>query len=256
MKVVILAGGYGTRLAEETDVKPKPMVEIGGRPILWHIMKLYAAFGHAEFIVCLGYKGYVIKEFFSNYFLHTSDVTFNLRTNDLRIHRSAAEPWTVTLVDTGAHTATGGRLARVREHVGNETFCMTYGDGVSNVDINALIAFHRAQGVRATVTAVRPPARFGALEISESRVTAFHEKPVGEGGLISGGFFVIDPSVLDLIEGDDTVWEREPLETLARERQLAAYEHYGFWHPMDTVRDKLMLENLWSSGNAPWKQWA
>jgi glucose-1-phosphate cytidylyltransferase len=255
VKVVILAGGTGTRLAEETDVKPKPMVEIGGHPILWHIMKMYEFYGHTDFIVCLGYKGYVIKEYFSNYFLHTSDVTFDLRTNTMTTHRSTSEPWTVTLVDTGARTATGGRLARVREHLGDGTFCMTYGDGVSDIDISSLICFHRAQGTRATVTAVQPPARFGAVEIAAARVTAFHEKPVGEGGLISGGFFVLEPSVIDLIEGDDIVWEREPLETLAGGHELAAYEHRGFWQPMDTLRDKLLLEKLWDSGEAPWKRW-
>jgi glucose-1-phosphate cytidylyltransferase len=256
VKVVILAGGYGTRLAEETEIKPKPMVDIGGRPILWHIMKLYSAFGHNDFIVCLGYKGYVIKEYFSNYFLHMSDVTFDLRSNSMTVHHNAAEPWSVTLIDTGAATQTGGRLKRVREHLGDATFAMTYGDGVADIDLDALLEFHRSQGARATVTAVRPPARFGALEVDESRVTAFHEKPLGDGGWISGGFFILEPAVIDLIEGDATAWEREPLEALAAAGQLAAFQHGGFWHPMDTLRDKLFLENLWASGNAPWNLWA
>ena len=256
MKVVILAGGYGTRLAEETEIKPKPMVDIGGRPILWHIMKLYSAFGHNDFIVCLGYKGYVIKEYFSNYFLHMSDVTFDLRSNSMTVHHNAAEPWSVTLIDTGAATQTGGRLKRVREHLGDSTFAMTYGDGVADIDLDRLVEFHRFQGARATVTAVRPPARFGALEVDESRVTAFHEKPLGDGGWISGGFFILEPAVIDLIEGDATAWEREPLEALAAAGQLAAFQHGGFWHPMDTLRDKLFLENLWASGNAPWNLWA
>ena len=255
MKVVILAGGYGTRLAEETEVKPKPMVEIGARPILWHIMKTYSHYGLNEFVICLGYKGYVIKEYFSNYFLHMSDVTLDLRRNEVKVHHNTAEPWSVTLIDTGTNTATGGRLARVREHIGDETFCFTYGDGVGDVPIDKTIAFHREQKARATVTAVQPPARFGALEISEQRVTAFHEKPLGEGGWISGGFFVCEPSVIDLIEGDDTVWERGPLETLSRGGELAAYIHGGFWHPMDTLRDKLFLERMWSAGEAPWKVW-
>jgi len=255
MKVVILAGGLGTRLAEETEIKPKPMVEIGGRPILWHIMKRYASYGHNEFVICLGYKGYLIKEYFSNYVLHMSDVTFDLRTNAIRVHHNQSEPWTVTLVDTGSATQTGGRLKRVRDHIGDETFCYTYGDGVADIDLNALIDFHKKQKVRATVTAVQPPARFGALEIDRQRVTAFHEKPLGEGGWISGGFFVLEPSVVDLIEGDATVWEREPLETLAASGQLAAYLHSGFWHPMDTLRDKLILDNLWGSGQAPWRRW-
>ena len=255
MKVVILAGGYGTRLAEETEVRPKPMVEIGGRPILWHIMKIYASFGHTDFIICLGYKGYVIKEYFSNYFLHMSDVTFDLRTNAMRVHHNESEPWTVTLVDTGATTMTGGRLKRVRKHLGDEPFCFTYGDGVADIDITSLERFHRDQKVRATVSAVRPPARFGALELEDERVTAFHEKPIGEAGWINGGYFILEPSVIDLIADDTTSWEREPMEALATSGQLAAYLHDGFWHPMDTLRDKLVLENLWASGSAPWKRW-
>lgn len=255
VKVVILAGGYGTRLAEETEVRPKPMVEIGGRPILWHIMKGYSHYGLNDFVICLGYKGYMIKEYFSNYFLHMSDVTYDLRTNEMQVHHNTAEPWRVTLVDTGLKTMTGGRLRRVRDHIGDGTFCFTYGDGVGNIDIQQLIAFHRKQRVRATLTAVRPPARFGAVVLDDVHVSAFQEKPAGEGGWISGGFFVLEPDVIDLIAEDETVWEREPLETLARERQLAAYVHDGFWQPMDTLRDKLQLENLWATDSAPWKVW-
>ena len=256
MKAVILAGGLGSRLSEETLVKPKPMVEIGGRPILWHLMKIFTAYGITEFIVCLGYRGYVVKEFFANYFLHTSDVTFDLRTNEMEVHEQHAEPWRVTLVDTGADSMTGGRLARVRQYLENEeAFIMTYGDGLSDVDIGALVAFHRQHGRLATVTAVTPPSRFGALEVDGGQVTRFKEKPAGEGSLINGGFFVLSPRVIDLIEGDHTVWETTPMETLVAQEQLSAFHHSGFWLPMDTLRDKLQLEKLWSTGNAPWKIW-
>jgi glucose-1-phosphate cytidylyltransferase len=231
------------------------MIEIGGRPILWHIMKIYAQHGLTEFVICLGYKGYVIKEYFANYFVHMSDVTINLRTNEMQIHNIAAEPWKVTLVDTGLDTSTGGRLKRVREHVGDERFCFTYGDGVGDVDITALVRFHEAQNVRATVTAVRPPGRFGAIELDGDRVAAFHEKPLGDGGWISGGFFVAEPSVFDLIEDDATSWELGPLSELASSKSLAAYLHAGFWHPMDTTRDRRYLEGLWSADAAPWKVW-
>ena len=255
MKLVILAGGLGTRLSEETELRPKPMVEIGGRPILWHIMKIYSTYGVNEFVVCLGYKGYVVKEYFLNYFLHSTDVTIDVATNTIDYHHSRAEPWRVTLVDTGAETMTGGRLKRVREHVGDAPFCMTYGDGVSDIDIAGLIAFHREHGLAATVTAVRPPGRFGALEMRESAVDAFVEKPHGDGSWINGGFFVLDPSVIEGIEGDDTIWERGPLEGLARDGELRAFKHEGFWRPMDTLRDRRELEELWASGHAPWKAW-
>lgn len=255
MKTVILAGGAGTRLSEETVVRPKPMVELGGRPILWHILKHYSHFGINEFVICLGYKGYAIKEYFANYFLHSSDVTIHLRTNELKVHQNTSEPWTVTLVDTGESTATGGRLRRVREHIGDSTFCFTYGDGISNVDIAALLAFHREQQTAATLTAVQPPGRYGVVDIQADKIHAFAEKPPGDGGWINGGFFVLEPRVLDRIDGDETWWEREPLETLARDGQLSAFRHHGFWHPMDTMRDKLHLEELWSSGRAPWKVW-
>lgn len=256
MKAVILAGGMGTRLAEETTVRPKPMVEIGGKPILWHIMKIYASHGINEFVICLGYKGYMIKEYFANYFLHTSDVTFDMASNRMEVHERHAEPWRVTLIDTGDSSRTGGRLRRVRSHVENEeNFCFTYGDGLGNVDISAAIAFHRKQGVSATVTAVTPPGRFGALEISGERVLAFREKPGGDGGWINGGFFVLSPSVLALIDGDDCMWEAEPIERLSQSGQLAAWKHDGFWQPMDTLRDKNHLEALWASGAAPWKRW-
>lgn len=255
MKAVILAGGLGSRLSEETIVRPKPMVELGGRPILWHIMKIYSHFGINDFVVCLGYKGYMIKEYFANYFLHMSDVTINLRNNELKVHQSSSEPWTVTLVDTGEETMTGGRLKRARAHVNEETFCFTYGDGVSDVDIKALIAFHREQGSFATLTAVQPPGRFGVIDMDEERIRAFAEKPPGEGSWINGGFFVLEPAIFDYIEGDQTTWEREPLERLARDGHLSAYKHAGFWQPMDTLRDKILLENLWNSGNPPWKVW-
>jgi len=256
LKTVILAGGLGTRLSEETVIRPKPMVELGGRPILWHIMKLYAHFGINDFVVCLGYKGYTIKEYFANYFLHNSDVTINLRNNELKVHQNSSEPWSVTLVDTGDDTATGGRLRRVRQHVDGETFCFTYGDGLADVDIAALIAFHRQKKTHATLTAVQPPGRFGVIDIEEDKIRDFAEKPPGDGSWINGGFFVLEPEVFDLIEGDATSWEREPLETLARSGQLSAFRHSGFFHPMDTMRDRAHLDALWSSERAPWKVWA
>lgn len=257
MKAVILAGGLGTRLAEETGVRPKPMVEIGGQPILWHVMKIYLAHGIRDVIVCCGYKGYVIKEYFSNYLLHTSDLTIDMRENITQIQNRRTEPWRVTLVDTGETTLTGGRLKRVREYIGNETFCFTYGDGVADVNITELISFHREQGAMVTLTATTPPGRFGAisLEKDQVRIEAFREKPDGDGAWINGGFFVVEPKALDLIEGDHTTWEREPLEKLAAAGELAAYRHRGFWHPMDTLRDKTYLESLWNSGKAPWKVW-
>ncbi len=255
MKIVFLCGGLGTRLREETEFRPKPMVEIGGRPILWHIMKIYSSYGMNDFIVCLGYRGYVIKEYFANYFLHQSDVTFDLSENRMHIHGNHCEPWRITLVDTGEGTMTGGRLKRVREFVGNETFCFTYGDGVSDVNIGSLIEFHKSQGVLSTVTAVQPPGRFGALDIVEDRIVGFREKPQGDGGWINGGFFVLEPGVFDYIDGDSTVWEKEPMERLSRDKELSTYRHTGFWHPMDTLRDKNFLEELWASGRAPWKVW-
>jgi glucose-1-phosphate cytidylyltransferase len=256
MKCVILAGGLGTRISEETSVRPKPMIEIGGKPILWHIMKIYSAHGVSDFVICLGYKGYLIKEYFANYFLHMSDVTIDMAHNRMEVHQKKVEPWTVTLVDTGEATMTGGRLKRVADYLQqDDVFCMTYGDGVSNVDITRLIAFHRAQGRLATVTAAQPPGRFGALDVSGGLITSFQEKPQGDGSWINGGFFVLSPKVLDYIEGEDTIWERTPLESLAREGQLAAYTHNGFWQPMDTLRDKNLLESLWQSGHAPWKVW-
>jgi len=256
MKAVILAGGLGTRISEETQVRPKPMVEIGGKPMLWHIIKGYAHFGVTDFVVCLGYKGYVVKEYFANYFIHTSDVTFHLADNRMDVHQRHAEPWHVTLVDTGESTQTGGRLKRVRGYIGDETFCLTYGDGLASVDIRALVAFHHAQKTLATVTAVAPPGRFGALTIEERKITGFREKPPGDGARINGGFFVLSPRVFDYIEGDQTLWEQQPLERLAREGQLSAYAHDGFWHPVDHLRDKIYLEQLWASGTAPWKVWA
>jgi glucose-1-phosphate cytidylyltransferase len=255
MKAVILAGGLGTRLSEETVVRPKPMVEIGGKPILWHIMKIYSAHGINEFIICTGYKGYLIKEYFANYFLHTSDVTFDLGKNTMEVHARHAEPWRVTVVDTGDATMTGGRLRRVREYLQEAPFCFTYGDGVADVDISALIAFHKTHGCEATLTAVQPPGRFGALDTEGTRIARFQEKPQGEGAWINGGFFVLQPSVIDRIPGDNTVWERGPLESLAHDKQLHAYKHTGFWQPMDTLREKVLLEDLWSSGKAPWKKW-
>ena len=255
MKTVILAGGYGTRLAEESAVRPKPMVEIGGRPMLWHIMKIYSAHGINDFIICLGYKGYVIKEYFANYFMHTSDLTFHLAENRMEVHQKFAEPWRVTLVDTGEHTMTGGRLKRVRQYLGDEDFCFTYGDGVGSVDITDLVATHRRHGAAATLTAVRPPGRFGTLKLNGPQVAAFEEKPPGDGGWINGGFFVLSPAVVDLIDGDQTYWERDPILELVSRGQLVAYKHDGFWMPMDTLREKNQLEQLWASGNAPWKVW-
>lgn len=256
MKAVILAGGLGTRLSEETNSLPKPMVEIGGMPILWHIMKMYSAHGINDFIICCGYKGYVIKEFFSNYFLHMSDVTFNMRDNAMEVHNARAEPWSVTLVDTGENSMTGGRLLRVSDYIKHEeAFCFTYGDGVGDIDITQLIAFHRQHGKLATLTATYPPGRFGALDISQRQVLNFKEKPKGDGAMINGGFFVLSPKVLDHIAGDSTLWEQEPLVDLAENGELMAYEHEGFWQPMDTMRDKNLLEELWSSGTAPWKSW-
>jgi glucose-1-phosphate cytidylyltransferase len=254
MKAVILAGGMGTRLSEETILKPKPMVEIGGRPMLWHILKIYSAHGINDFIICLGYRGYIIKEYFANYFLHNSDVTFDIGKNQMTVHQQHAEPWRVTLVDTGEDAMTGGRLKRVAPYLDNETFCFTYGDGVGDVDIRESIAFHQAQGKLATVTAAQPPGRFGLLGLEGDAVVSFHEKP-DEGGWINGGFFVLEPRVLDYIAGDESVWEREPMEGLARDGQLAAYKHNGFWQPMDTVRDRARLEELWDTGRAPWKTW-
>jgi glucose-1-phosphate cytidylyltransferase len=256
MKAVILAGGLGTRISEETHLKPKPMIDIGGKPILWHIMKSYSAHGVNDFIICCGYKGYIVKEYFANYFLHMSDVTFDMVANQMEVHERHAEPWRVTLVDTGEDTMTGGRLKRVASYVRDEqAFCFTYGDGLANVNIRESIEFHHAHGKQATVTAVQPPGRFGALRIKGTQVKAFAEKPLGEGGLINGGYFVLSPSVLDLIEGDDTPWESAPLATLTKRNQLMAYEHNGFWQPMDTLREKILLEDLWASGQAPWKIW-
>jgi len=255
MKCVILAGGLGTRISEETDVKPKPMVEIGGMPLLWHIMKIYSAQGVNDFIVCLGYKGYVIKEFFANYYLHMSDVTFNMRTNDMKIHHAHAEFWNVTLVDTGDESMTGGRLKRVREYLGDEDFHFTYGDGLSNVDLVELQKTHEKSGRLATVTAVLPPGRYGALELNGNAVKSFKEKPPSEDGWINGGYFMLSPRVIDYIAGDETIWEQEPLKKLAEENQLTANFHRGFWQPMDTLREKRMLEELWGSGDAPWKLW-
>ncbi|HSI08245.1 MAG: glucose-1-phosphate cytidylyltransferase [Rariglobus sp.] len=256
MKAVILAGGLGTRISEETHLKPKPMVTIGAQPVLWHVLKIYAAHGINDFIICAGYKGYIIKEYFANYCLHTSDVTFDMRDNSMEIHQRRSEPWRVTIVDTGESTQTGGRLRRVSRYLDDETFCLTYGDGVGNVDITALLAFHRSEGRSATLTGVQPPGRFGALEITGTGVDRFQEKPEGDGGWINGGFFVLEPSVLSLIKDDATLWERGPLETLAAQRQLSVYKHTGFWQPMDTLRDKTQLDELWASGRAPWKTWA
>ncbi len=255
MKAVILAGGLGTRISEETHIRPKPMIEIGGKPILWHIMKMYSVHGVNDFVICCGYKGYVIKEYFANYFMHSSDVTFDIGANEMFVHQKYVEPWKVTLVDTGDSTMTGGRLKRVKDYVGVEDFCFTYGDGVSDVNIRELIQFHRNEKSLATVTAVQPPGRFGSLAIKGSRVTGFIEKPIGEGGWINGGFFVLSPKVFDLIESDATIWEREPLEYLASKGELSPYMHQGFWQPMDTLRDKIHLEDLWLSGKAPWKIW-
>lgn len=255
MKVVLLAGGLGTRISEESHLKPKPMIEIGGRPILWHIMKIYSHYGLNDFIVCCGYKGYVIKEYFANYFLHLSDVTFDLKNNQMTVHNNTSEPWKVTLVDTGENTMTGGRLKRVKEYIGNEDFCMTYGDGVADIDIPKLLEFHKSHGKRATLTATQPPGRFGALSLDGTMINTFKEKPQGDSSWINGGFFVLKPDVLDLIDDDQTIWERKPLEILAETQNLHAYSHRGFWQPMDTLRDKNHLEELWAKGNAPWKLW-
>lgn len=256
MKVVILAGGLGSRLAEETELRPKPMVEIGNLPILWHIMKTYSAHNLHEFIICCGYKGYIIKEYFANYFLHRSDVTFDMQNNQMEVHEKYAEPWRVTLVDTGESSLTGGRLKRVKDYVGQETFCFTYGDGVSDVNITKLIAYHHQQEVMATITAVQPPGRYGALNVdSQGLVTSFQEKPQGDGNWINGGYFVLEPEIFDFIADDQTSWEGQPLLDLVNKKQLAAFYHGGFWHPMDTLRDKKYLESLWNSGQAPWKVW-
>jgi glucose-1-phosphate cytidylyltransferase len=255
MKAIILAGGLGTRLSEETSLKPKPMVEIGGRPILWHILKMYSAHGINEFVICAGYKGYLIKEYFANYFLHMSDVTFDMSDNTMEVHRKNAESWKVTIVDTGDGSMTGGRIKRIKDYVGDETFCCTYGDGLGDVDMISLIAQHKASGLNATLTGVQPPGRFGALLLDGNKIQSFREKPQGDGSWINGGFFVLEPSVFDYIDGDKTIFEREPLEGLARDGQLGIYKHDGFWRPMDTLRDKVELEDLWASGAAPWKTW-
>jgi len=256
MKAVILAGGLGTRLSEETESRPKPMVEIGGKPILWHIMKIYSAHGINDFVICCGYKGYVIKEYFANYFLHMSDVTFNMCDNNMEVHNKRAEPWNVTLVDTGENSMTGGRLRRVADYVKDEeSFCFTYGDGVGDINISETIKFHKEHGKAATLTATYPPGRFGALDIQKQQVMSFKEKPKGDGAMINGGFFVLTPKVLDYLADDGTVWEQSPLMNLADDGELMAYEHHGFWQPMDTLRDKHKLEELWESGNAPWKNW-
>jgi glucose-1-phosphate cytidylyltransferase len=256
MKVVILAGGLGTRISEETHLKPKPMIEIGGKPILWHIMKIYSAYGLNDFVICCGYKGYIIKEYFANYFLHMADVTFDMQKNQMKVHQCNAEPWKVTLVDTGENTQTGGRLKRVSDYVkDDEAFCFTYGDGVSDIDITKLIAFHKTQNVIATLTAAAPPGRFGALDIVGNKVISFREKPKSDGMMINAGFFVLSPKVFNYIDNDETVWELAPLMSLAKNGNLAAFHHHGFWRPMDTLRDKNYLEDLWQSGNAPWKVW-
>lgn len=257
MKVVILAGGYGTRISEESAIKPKPMIEIGNKPILWHIMKIYSHYGLNDFVVCCGYRGDLIKDYFANYYLRRSDVTFDLGRNEMTVHQNHCEPWRVTLVDTGENSMTGGRIKRIREHVNGEAFCLTYGDGVSNVDVGASIDFHRRGGKLATLTAVQPPGRFGAFTLGrdESGISSFQEKPSGDGAWVNGGFFVLEPDVFDYIENDGTVWEKEPMERLARDGQLDAYRHGGFWQPMDTLRDKMYLEDLWAKGSAPWKVW-
>jgi glucose-1-phosphate cytidylyltransferase len=260
MKTVILAGGYGTRISEESGIRPKPMVEIGGKPIIWHIMKIYSLYGLNDFVICCGYKGYVIKEYFSNYFLHMSDVTIDLQNNTMKVHLKKAEPWKITLVDTGENSMTGGRIKRVRDYIGDETFCLTYGDGVSDIDIREEIAFHKKQNVLVTLTAVQQPGRFGAFMLTSENnlISSFHEKPKGNGNSnawINGGFFVVEPEAIDYITNDSTVWEKEPLEILAKTKKLAAFRHYGFWQSLDTLRDKNVLENLWNSGNAPWKKW-
>ncbi|MBS1113988.1 MAG: glucose-phosphate cytidylyltransferase [Nitrospirae bacterium] len=255
MKAVILAGGYGTRLSEETSVRPKPMVEIGAKPILWHIMKIFSAYGIHEFIICCGYKGHMIKQYFSQYFLEVSDITFDMKENKMNVHTNGSDPWKVTLVDTGEKTMTGGRLKRVKDYIDNETFCFTYGDGLSDVDIKALIEFHKKQKTHATLTAVQPPGRFGILSLEKDKVVNFREKPHGDGAWINGGYFVLEPAVLDYIDNDASVWEQEPLMRLAQDSMLSAYRHEGFWHPMDTLRDKHVLEEMWENGKAPWKKW-
>ena len=255
MKAVILAGGLGTRISEETSIKPKPMVEIGNKPILWHIMKIYSSYGINDFVICCGYKGYVIKEFFANYFLHTSDVTFNMKNNEMEVHSKRAEPWNVSLVDTGDSTMTGGRLKRVSDYLNDETFCFTYGDGLADINIKNLIDFHNKSNTKATLTAVQPPGRFGSLEFERGKVFTFQEKPKGDNSWINGGFFVLDPEVINYIDGDNSIWEQTPLKKLAKEGELSAYHHEGFWQPMDTLRDKNTLEELWDSQNAPWKCW-
>ncbi len=255
MKAVILAGGYGTRISEETHLKPKPMIEIGGMPILWHIMKHYSNYGINDFVICCGYKGYVIKEYFANYFLHRSDVTFDIKNNKMEVHKKFAEPWKVTLVDTGLDTMTGGRLQKIKSHVDNETFCFTYGDGISNVDISKSLKLHEDIGTIATVTAVQPPGKFGRMNLKENVVSHFEEKPMGDGGWINGGYFVLEPSVFDYLKDESTIWERDPLEELAKKEELSAYRHTGFWHPVDTLWDKNYLENLWEKNDAPWKIW-
>jgi glucose-1-phosphate cytidylyltransferase len=255
LEAIILAGGLGTRISEETSTRPKPMVEIGGKPILWHIMKTYSAHGIHDFVICCGYKGYVNKEYFANYFLHMSDVTFDMQSNQMEVHQRNAEPWRVTLVDTGEETMTGGRIKRVADYVKGEDFCCTYGDGIGSVNITALVEFHKQHGKLATLTATQPPGRFGALNLNGTSVMSFQEKPQGDGGWINGGFFVLSPKILDYIKDDHTIWEREPMEQLAREGQMAAHFHSGFWQPMDTLRDKIHLEELWASGKAPWKIW-
>lgn len=255
MKAVILAGGFGTRISEETHLRPKPMIEIGGKPILWHIMKIYSHYGINDFIICLGYKGYYIKEYFANYFLHMSDVTFDMNTNTMEVHHNHCEPWKVTLVDTGVNSMTGGRLKGVADYLDDEPFCFTYGDGVADVDVSALVAYHKQQGLLATMTAIQPPGRYGALDMDKCFIRRFQEKPKGDGGWINGGFFVLDPKVLDYIDDFSTYWEKEPLERLAAESQLCAYKHEGFWQAMDTLRDKMKLEGLWEKGTAPWKVW-
>lgn len=255
MKAVILAGGMGTRISEESAARPKPMIEIGGRPILWHILKIYSSHGINDFVICLGYKGYIIKEYFANYFLHMSNVTFDMANNRMDVHQNNTEPWKITLVDTGEQTMTGGRLKRVQSYLGEADFCFTYGDGLGDINITELIKFHQAHGQSATLTATQPPGRFGALKLTGNQVAGFQEKPQGDGGWINGGFFVLSPKVIDRIDGDDSVWEQEPMETLAHDGQMSAYLHHGFWQPMDTLRDKLQLEQLWASGKAPWKTW-
>jgi glucose-1-phosphate cytidylyltransferase len=255
MKAVILAGGYGTRISEETHVKPKPMIEIGGMPILWHIMKHYSNYGINDFVICCGYKGYIIKEYFANYFLHRSDVTFDIKNNKMEVHKKFAEPWKVTLVDTGLDTMTGGRLKKVESYLDNETFCFTYGDGISNINISESLKLHKDTGTIATVTAVQPPGKFGRMNLKENIVNHFEEKPIGDEGWINGGYFVLEPSVFKYIKNESTIWEREPLEELAKNKQLTAYKHTGFWHPVDTLWDKNYLENLWKENNVPWKIW-